>query len=236
MRAGARQAGDPGRCPALLAPPNFLEPYPLPRFLVSDCPEVWRRIEHTALRREEVEIVLARGAEELARRARAERFDAVLVVDDSERAAALECVRALPGAGGELRLVACAGAPDEAEIAARLGLDCRRIVRRPLNLVVQAEGEEGLTRDATPEGLFVIGLSERPQGARLQAALRAFGRRRRARANLEVVRVVRAAEDSHRLSGLGVRLRPSTSEDAALIEEWLQAQTARAAGSEQSQG
>lgn len=193
----------------------------MPRFLVVDRPELWRRLENSALRRDGVEIVLARSACEMARLARGGAFDAVLTEAGADASAAERELLGAGPAGGAPRLVAWEAGCQALEIARRLGLECRRLPRSRCALRVEGEDLRAVAKDASPEGLFLVGAPDLPVGARLEVSLRPPGGRRRARATLEVVRRVVEAEGSHRLGGLGVRVIPAAVADAERLREWL---------------
>lgn len=216
----------PGPSPSLVVALPGIE-FRVPRFLVADRPELWRRLADSPLRRDGVEIVMARTAEELARLARSEAFDAVLITGGAGEADALE--RALesfaPGSAERPRLVAWEAAGDAPEVARRLGIECRRLPRSMCALRVEAEGFRTVAKDASEEGMFLPAAPDLPEGTRIEASLRAPGRRRGAQATLVVVRRVSAPEDSHRISGLGVRVLPAAPADAALLRSWLRSTT-----------
>jgi hypothetical protein len=198
----------------------------VPRFLVADCSEFWRRFEGSPLRREAVELALARGCEDVARRMRSEGFDAVLVGEDSpEAAAALRELEGAPGVGKRApRLVILSARADAAEVARDLGLACRRRPRsrRPLRVEVSdPQPFRARTRDASPAGLFLVGAPELDPGTRLQASLRRPGGGREARVALVVVRRACHPEESHQMSGLGVSVEPASPEDGERLERWL---------------
>jgi hypothetical protein len=162
----------------------------VPRILVADHPELWRRLERTPLQREEVHLVLARpsgsGQGEGG-------YDAVLVPEG----------------------------PDAAAVARALGLALRRRSRSTRVLSVEAGAWSGRTKDASPEGAFVIGGSGLEAGESVEAALGRPGRRERARVLLTVVRCARAIEEEGGLEGVGVRLEPRRARDRLLLERWL---------------
>jgi hypothetical protein len=195
----------------------------MPRFLVTDRPELWRRVEFSLLRREEVELVLARDRAELARRVRTEVFDAILVEAGSGDARDAE--QALEGSGvasgPAMRLVEWGADADESEIAKLLGLECRKPGRTSRRLVVESEGFTALTKDASRHGLFIIDAPDLEPGARVHARLRAPGAGPSVQVVLEVVRRVCAAEGGHHLRGLGVRMVPLSPEDVRCLDRWL---------------
>jgi hypothetical protein len=162
----------------------------VPRILIADHPELWRRLERSPLRREEVHLVLARpsgGAEGTG------AFDAVLEP----------------------------GGPDANAVARALGLALRGRRRSTRALSVEAGAWCGRTKDASPEGAFIIGAPELGVGESVEATLGSPRLPERARVRLIVVRCARAPEDEGRLRGIGARLEPRRERDRRLLERWL---------------
>jgi len=103
------------------------------------------------------------------------------------------------------------------------GLICRRLPRSRVGLRVEAEGMRVRTKDASPEGLFLIGAPDLPRGTILEARLLRAGARHPVRVSLEIVRRVDAPAGSDRISGLGVRVVGAAQGDLERLRRWLAA-------------
>ncbi len=188
----------------------------MPRLLIADGAELWRHIEDSALRRDEVSITFARDRSEILNRIRMEQFDAVLVPET------LDCGRALED---NLRKTpVLRWLPEKSDFSSRLGLPARAVRRRHACWWVESRTPHRFrvrTRDASPAGLFLSDAPALPVGTKVEAVLRRERHGESADALLEVVRTDSPPAGSYRLDGLAARLKPKTAADAARGARWL---------------
>lgn len=126
----------------------------------------------------------------------------------------------LRGGGGFDAVLEPAG-PDAETVARSLGIAPRARPRSRRALSVDTGAWQGRTKDASPEGAFVIGDPGLAVGESVEATLGRPRERGRAHVRLTVVRRASASEEEGRLEGVGARLEPRRERDRRLLERWL---------------
>jgi hypothetical protein len=181
--------------------------------LLEDDPILFRGLEGSLLRREELRIVTAASPEALLESSRRERPDIVLLRDSggsSSAPAVAAQIEAIPEAPP---CVLSGTKPDRDALLARirehLDLPARRARRRRCRLRVRSTGggeeRRGITRDLSATGVFVAMDDPFDVSTVLLLAIKGPGKQPPIHLGGRVVRAVTPEPGSERLPGMAVR-------------------------------
>jgi CheY-like chemotaxis protein len=181
--------------------------------LVQDDPILFRDLEGSLLRREELRLLTAGSPEALLECSRREHPDLVVLRDDRPGEHPQSVVRALNALPDPPAWILSPPVPDREALLAgirdHLGLPERQARRRRCRVrvrsMVGAEERTGITRDLAEGGSFVAMNDPFEPSREVRLALRGQGMRRAIRLGGRVVRAVRPTSGSERLPGMAIR-------------------------------
>jgi Tfp pilus assembly protein PilZ len=181
--------------------------------LLEDDPILFRGLECSLLRREELRIVTAGSPEALLESSRRERPDLVVLRDTGDASSAPDIVEQIEAIPDSPPCVLSAAKPDREALLARihehLDLPARRAPRRRCRLRVRStRGDDqrtGITRDLSEAGVFVAMDDPFELSSDILLAFKGHGMRQAVKVGGRVVRSVPPAPGSERLPGMAVR-------------------------------
>ena len=181
--------------------------------LLEDDPILFRGLECSLLRREELRILTAGSPEALLESSRRDRPDLVVLRDTGDASSTPAIVEQLEAIPDSPPCVLSPAKPDREALLARihehLDLPARRTLRRPCRLRVCSTGGDdertGITRDLAATGTFVAMEDPFELSSDLLLAFKGHGMRQAVQVGGRVVRSVPPAPGSERLPGMAVR-------------------------------